>query len=124
MASQFYLALKAVTTVSLLTKLSESAIKRITDTLVEQGIGTILGMLAPNTSKIFNATFYYDLQMTSGLVDLMGSGVKVTAYRYANYEGKLFIGGNEFSSGGNSTDHGGWWSSSKPYGLDLPVDDI
>lgn len=67
--------------------------------------------------KIVNVTFSYDLQKTKGLVDLMGNGLKVTAYRYANYTGKILVLGKTFIK--NTGKCGSWWSASKPYAIEL-----
>lgn len=118
--TQLYTAMIGVGASTLINKLAKATLKQHWAIVADAVGNSILDLIGENASKIVNVTFSYDLQMTSGLVDLMGNGVKVTAYRYANYTGIIKLLGKTFSK--NSNKCGGWWSSSKPYGLDLPVE--
>jgi hypothetical protein len=115
---QLHMSLAAVASSQLMGKLVEHSVKEVMNRIADTAYGALIDYLAANASDYFTATFYYDLQRTSGLVDLMGSGVLVTAYRYANYAGRIWIGGRQFSC--NTAEYGSWWSSSKPYSIELP----
>lgn len=117
-ALQLHMSLSAVASSQLMGKLVEHSVKEVMDRTADFAYGALIDYLGSHASDYFTTTFYYDLQRTSGLVDLMGSGVLVTAYRYANYAGRIWIGGRQFSC--NTAEHGSWWSSSKPYSIELP----
>ena len=122
--TNLYLGITAVSDAALKKKLTESALKRTMTVIGERSFEKVMGWLDIHPSDIITATLYYDLQRTSGLVDLMGSGVKVTAYRYANYVGRLWAGGTTNLFSYNTGEYGSWWSSSKPYSFDIPIEDI
>lgn len=120
-ATQIYSAMIGRTASYLIEQLAKATLKRHWAVIADYCGDALLDLIGVNASKIVNVTFSYDMQMTSGLVDLMGSSVKVTAYRYANYTGIIKLLGYTFSKG--TGEHGGWWSSSKPYGLDQPIEE-
>lgn len=116
--TQIYTAMIGVTASTLINKLVQSKLKSHWAAIADYCCGAIIDLIGANASKIVNVTFSYDLQKTKGLVDLMGNGVKVTAYRYANYTGKILVLGKTFTK--NTGKCGSWWSSSKPYAIELP----
>ena len=118
----FYSTFSAIAGATLVTKLAEASVKDLFEELLDEAYDELVDHILSNASDYFDVTFYYDLQRTSGLVDLMGSGVMVYAYRYANYAGRIWVRGRQFSC--NTAEHGSWWSSSKPYSIDLPMEEI
>lgn len=119
--TQIYLGMLGVTASSLIEKLAKATLKQHWAVVAKYCGDSILDLIGANTSKVVNVTFEYDLQKTKGMVDLMGSGVKVYAYRYANYTGTVLLLGHKFTK--NTNKCGGWWSASKPYGIELPESD-
>lgn len=119
--TQIYTAMIGVGAATIINKLAKATLKSHWAVIANYCGDSIIGLIGANASKIVNVTFTYDLQKTKGLVDLMGSGVKVYAYRYANYASKIKLLGKTFSK--NTGKYGGWWSSSKPYSLELPESD-
>lgn len=116
--TQIYTAMIGVSATTIINKLAKARLKAHWSAIADYCGDTIIDLIGLNSSKIVNVTFSYDLQKTKGLVDLTGSGVKVTAYRYANYTGKILVLGYTFSK--NTGECGGWWSASKPYEIELP----
>lgn len=120
-ATQLYTGTIGVSASSLINKLVKATLKAHWASVANFCANGILDLIGPNASKIVNVTFTYDLQKTKGLVDLTGNGVKVYAYRYANYTGKILVLGKTFTK--NTGKCGGWWSSSKPYSIEVPESD-
>ncbi len=119
--TQLYTGMIGVSAASLIEKLAKATLKKHWAVFANFCGDTLIDTIGANASKIVNATFTYDLQKTKGLVDLTGSGVKVYAYRYANYTSKVKVLGKTFTK--NTGKYGGWWSSSKPYSIELPESD-
>ena len=116
--TQLYTAMIGVGASTLIEKLAKATLKKHWAAIANFCGDSLIGLIGSNASKIINVTFSYDMQKTKGLVDLMGSGVKVYAYRYANYTSKIKALGKTFTK--NTGKYGGWWSSSKPYSIELP----